>query len=71
MYFPRINNKVAEKLLLKKGFNSGKVRSNSFVNRTWYLHLSLINCSLLLHSDFNEKMLYNKFEFGLYGTDIR
>ena len=33
-------------------------------------HLSLINCSLLLHSDFNEKILYNKFEFGLYETDI-
>ena len=71
VYFSKINNSVAEILLFKNCFNSGKVRSSWFVNNTWYLLLSLINCSLALHSDFNVKMLYNKSEFGLYGTDIR
>ena len=50
----KINNKVVEIILLKKGFNSGKDLSNSLVKRTANLLLSLINCSLVLQSDFNE-----------------
>ena len=57
-------NKVFENILLKKGFNSGKDLSNSFVKRTANL-LFLIKLSLALHSDFKVKMVYNKFEFGL------
>ena len=41
-------------MLLKKGFNSGKDLSSSLVNKTANLLLSLINCSLVLQSDFNE-----------------
>ena len=54
LYLSKINNKVVEIILLKKGFNSGKDLSNSFVNKTANLLLSLINCSLVLQSDFNE-----------------
>ena len=57
-------NKVLEIILLKNGFNSGKDLSNSLVNKTANLLLSLIKISLALHSDFKVKMVYNKSEFG-------
>ena len=53
-YQVKINNSVEEIILLKQGFNSGKDLSSSLVNKTANLLLSLINCSLVLQSDFNE-----------------
>ena len=42
LYLSKINNNVLEIILLKKGFNSEKDLSNSLVNKTSNLLLSLI-----------------------------